>query len=230
MKSCQKGITTRRREQISGNIVARQLSGAENGHLDQPAASAGSAAVRALDWRFLLPSPQLGKVVCLGPVASEIMETLPLFCESVVIIETPNRDKGQGQYDLAFVTDCSANALHHACRLLRAGGFIYWAIDRRCAWRQSAFFSLLRPVQALAGRLQQAGFTDVAGYWHRPDFDHCLDIIPFDDGVSLSVAFSHRPGTVRKWLKFAVGKILWRTGLLARLAPCVSFVARKETL
>jgi hypothetical protein len=76
--------------------------------------------------------------------------------------------------------------------------------------------------------LERLGFGDIRIYWQRPNFEACLEIIPMNDPVALDYAFSRPRSDWASRLKFAAGRMMMQTGLLAHLTPCFSLIARKR--
>lgn len=75
--------------------------------------------------------------------------------------------------------------------------------------------------------LERLGFRDIQMHWQRPNFETCLEIIPMNDRVALDYAFSRPRSDLANRLKFAAGRVMMQTGLLAHLTPCFSLIARK---
>ncbi len=75
--------------------------------------------------------------------------------------------------------------------------------------------------------LTRLGFRDIEMYWLRPNFEACLEIIPMHDPVALDYAFTCPRSDWASRLKFAAGRMMMQTGMLARLTPCFSLIARK---
>src|SRR5207253_5953374 len=75
--------------------------------------------------------------------------------------------------------------------------------------------------------IARLGLSDAEAHWHWPDFESCAEIVPLADRDALELAFARRHGRAAQ-LKAAAGRLLVRGGLLARLVPCFSVVARRE--
>ncbi len=75
--------------------------------------------------------------------------------------------------------------------------------------------------------LEQLGFSDIQMHWQRPNFEACLEIIPMNASAALDYAFSRPRSDWASRLKFAAGRVMMQTGLLAHWAPCFSVIARK---
>ncbi len=76
--------------------------------------------------------------------------------------------------------------------------------------------------------LEQLGFADIQMHWQRPNFETCLEIIPMNGPAALDYAFSRPRSDLASRLKFAAGRVMMQTGLLAHLTPCFSLIARKS--
>ncbi len=76
--------------------------------------------------------------------------------------------------------------------------------------------------------LEIHGFTSISGYWHRPNFKTCKEIVPLDSKVALQFAFSKLHGSLIGQFKIWFGKLLKDFGLLFHLIPYFSIVARKQ--
>ncbi|MGH7600344.1 MAG: hypothetical protein ACREOI_28655, partial [bacterium] len=68
--------------------------------------------------------------------------------------------------------------------------------------------------------LERLGFRDIQMHWQRPNFEACLEIIPMNDAAALEYAFSRPRSDWASRLKFAAGRFMMQTGLLAHLTPC----------
>ncbi|MGH7455811.1 MAG: hypothetical protein ACRENG_30930 [bacterium] len=76
--------------------------------------------------------------------------------------------------------------------------------------------------------LESLGFRDIQMHWQRPNFEACLEIIPMHDPAALDYAFSRPRSDLASRLKFAAGRFMMQTGLLAHLTPCFSLIGRKQ--
>jgi hypothetical protein len=74
--------------------------------------------------------------------------------------------------------------------------------------------------------LERLGFGDIQMHWQRPNFEACLEMIPMND-AALDYAFSRPRSDLASRLKFAAGRVMMQTGLLAHLVPCFSLIGRK---
>ena len=194
-------------------------------------------ASRRLDWRFLLPDPDLRQVAYLGPARGPLLESLRLFSDRLRVVKMSKKGyQPAGSYDVVVTIDPSPEALQAAAELVTPGGFLYvegfglaWLVQQ---WRRAG--SRLRrnrmPLRYPAGYfpiLRPLGFHEVQAYWHWPDFETCTRIIPLDDqGALLYTLATHGPGIAARAAAL-FGRWLVRSGLLPWLAPCFSIVARR---
>ena len=192
---------------------------------------------RRVDWRFLLPDPNLGRTAYLGPSSHTLVAALRHACSSVSTLalsdEVDQQDGDRATYDVVVLRWCGARALARAKALLRPGGWLYWEVDRSPTvpglsdglhedWPEAFRLRHPRSYQALAERI---GFGDVQVSWHRPNFDACLEIIPLDACVGLRYCLSRRHARLGGWLRARLGRSLMTIGLLPRVLPCVSLTA-----
>ncbi|MFQ5858335.1 MAG: hypothetical protein ACE5LU_22260 [Anaerolineae bacterium] len=194
-------------------------------------------ASRRVDWRFLLPEPNLGQVAYIGPAAGTLLESLRLFSTSLIIIE-PSREhvKDAAQHDVVIAKAPTLEALRQAARLVRSGGFLYveayglfgpgWL--RPPVHYQSLLKRPLLPFpvhyMTVAERL---GFHGGQVYWHWPDFESCSKIVPLDSSAAVRYAFAQGQDTATGRLKATLGHWLLRSGLLPQMVPCFSIVAQR---
>jgi hypothetical protein len=209
---------------------------------------------RRIDWRFLLPEPYLRRVAYLGPDNGTLSTALRHFCDSLEIIspssEAAQAPAKQSGFDLVVLRWRRLADLERACALLVAGGYLYWEIDRprlsevtslhvitkrkavdrslqnlkkrKNRWRRS-----LGLVRYCVGVLERLGFGEIEAHWHRPNFERCLEIIPLHDRPALDYVFSRPRGDLANRLKLTSGRYVMKTGLLSRLVPCFSLIARR---
>jgi hypothetical protein len=179
--------------------------------------------VRRLDWRFLLPNPILGDVAYIGTMSGTLPGALQQFSELLTIVlpsDGPRSDVHLAcSYETVVLRSPEVSAVKQAKPLLTAGGYLYWEVER--ASRVDHVRNYIKAVERL-------GFEDIQVNWHRPDFESCLEMIPLTDSRALRFAFARRHESTTKRLKFAAGRLLMTTGLLARVVPCFSIIARNH--
>jgi hypothetical protein len=194
--------------------------------------------VRRIDWRFLLPEPYLRRVAYFGPAKGALPSALEHFSESFQNISSPKKAK----FDLVVLGLRDAPDLEKAHTLLAPGGFLYWEmkpVSLSVAWRHlmnrdvetsQAASKRWRWVLNLFGEhidaLERLGFGDIQLHWHRPNFEACLEMIPMHE-PALDYTFSRTRSDLASRLKFAAGRVMMQSGLLAHLTPCFSIIGRK---
>lgn len=186
---------------------------------------------RRIDWRFLLPFPALHHVVYIGPPNKALTDALEQFSYLLKIIkpsELPGAVKrNQNRFSLAVVHTNDPKIVRKTIPLIAPGGLLYWEVDRRNQNKLAALLSL-RNAKSYENDLRRMYLKDIDVYWHRPDFENCLEIIPLHDSQALKGAFMKSHTSWKGRLKITFGKLLMRTGLLHFTVPCFSFVARKR--
>jgi hypothetical protein len=101
-------------------------------------------ASRRVDWRFLLPDPNLGHVAYVGPGRGALIESLRLFSTSLTLPETRATTTAIAQYDLVVTSGPSLEML------------------RRASWSGPAVFCMSR---RMAG---SSAAVPIAGCANRP--------------------------------------------------------------
>ena len=192
-------------------------------HMDTRDKDHALQLVRRLDWRFLLPNPVLGDVAYIGSMGGTLPSALQQFSELLTIVQ-PSELPGPGvklgcSYETVVLRSSAVGAVRKAKPLLMTGGYLYWEVER---------VSGLDHVRRYTKAVERLGFDDIQVTWHRPDFESCLELIPLSDSRALRFAFARRHESTTKRLKFAAGRLLMTTGLLARVVPCFSIIARNH--
>jgi hypothetical protein len=181
-------------------------------------------ASRRVDWRFLLPEPELGRVACIGETDAELLGSLKVFSEEVIVLASSNETGGQSSFDLVVARNASLPDLEAARALLSDGGWLYGEIElERRSGRVSS--RAARSARGYARALRRLGFVDVAAYAHWPDFASCRVLVPLGDPVAVRYGLERRqlssPGFVIRLAPF-----LAVTRQLAHFVPCASVLGR----
>jgi SAM-dependent methyltransferase len=181
-------------------------------------------ASRRVDWRFLLPDPNLGRVAFLGPARGPLLESLRLFSTALAVNEPAGQDR---LYDVVVAVDPTHALLRRAARLLRPDGHLY--VEAHAPFKPAQLLRGGRPRFAAGhvAAMQRLGLVEAVAYWHWPNFESCAEIVPLGERDALLLALARRRSGAGAWLKSALGHALLRSGLFERLAPCFSVVARK---
>lgn len=196
---------------------------------------------RRIDWRFLLPEGALGRVGCFAPANKELLTALQYFSDSLTILssnEPGHAGMGNAEvFDLTVIPGTAMTALEAVRTMLKPGGYLYWEVRRSSPRKGGAAgagrtFSRLAHVRRYAEYLRGLGFDDVAIHWHRPGFANCKEFIPLpasrsEESAALRYAFSRGQSGLAGRLKLLAGRVALISGLLPRLVPCFSVVARK---
>jgi hypothetical protein len=199
----------------------------------RPDADALLQASRRLDWRFLLPDPELGQVACLGTVPDNLIDSLRLFTKSLTVLHMDSEQYVEpGRYDVVVVRQLSIDKLRLAAQGLKPGGYLYAEIDSLLAsnrhrrnWRN---WRLALPAGCMTA-VTRAGFTETQGHWHWPNFAACTVIIPLDDRGALRYSFVRGGRSAKAKLQSGLGRLLLGSGLLRHVVPRFSVVARLDT-
>jgi hypothetical protein len=182
-------------------------------------------ASRRVDWRFLLPDPNLRQVAYIGQPRGTLVDSLRLFSAALTLAE-PASAGLSAQYDVVVASRPSLGELGRSASLLKPGGFLYVEAygPFSLRWRRSGG---LRFAADYVGAVERLGLVEAEAYWHWPNFESCAEIVPLSDRDALRLAFGRRRSGTGARLKSALGRVLLRSGLFARLVPCFSIVARK---
>lgn len=205
--------------------------------------------IRRIDWRFLLPDPHLQRVALLGSSEGTLLKALKEFSDNLTIISSEDlrvdEENSQPDVDLVVLHSGRTSDLKRANSRLVKGGYVYWEIDRRSSLRSlremisrhgwAGFFQRriwldglgLDHFRRYVTSLERLGFGSIRVYWHRPNFESCLEIIPMDDPVALNYVFSRSSGKISGRLKTAIGRSLMKNDVLGQLVPCLSLIAHK---
>jgi hypothetical protein len=184
---------------------------------------------------MLLAQPSLRRVAYVGKAHGALVEALKRFSESLTVYESSEESFAASQsnkaFDLLVLHMPVVRDVEMMRHLLKPGGSLYAELYRpkRSIERFYHFHKRDEAPQIddYVAVLQQAGFSEIDTYWHRPNFEKCLEIIPLNDRLALKHVFSRRSAGLKNRLKFMIGRMVMRAGLLPRNVPCVSIVARK---
>lgn len=200
-----------------------------------------SDEIRRLDWRFLLPTPELKRVFFLGPPSSSLLRALWAYgCDVVTSPPAPLRgasDRIVGQYDVCVLQSPEQTDVELAARLVGPGGWLYWEITRgnplMAAWRNvraTPHSKDLRSHSLTSARrlLERSGLRAITTSWHHPDFDSCRRIIPLEGSVGVRYVVRNGPAFLRPVGEWLGSGVIARAFLSGR-GSAVSFVAHKPS-
>jgi hypothetical protein len=177
-------------------------------------------ASRRVDWRFLLPDPSLGDVAFIGNAQGSLADTLKMFSVALTVSDASELTP-RSLYDVVVTVDPTVERLECAARWLRPGGWLYVEVHG------PSLRGPLRFARDYMAALKKLGFDEVEAHWHWPDFESCIEIVPLGSQTALLEVFARHRSGGKGWLKSVFGRLLLRTGLLIRVIPCYSLVARK---
>ena len=181
-------------------------------------------ASRRVDWRFLLPEPALGKVVCAGACDGDLLESLELLATSLTVLEgRDEKSAATGSFDLAVLCAPTSGELERAVSLLRPGGSVY--LEARSVLRDRRLSQLAR---GYARTFERLGLEDTQLFWHVPSFSRASAIVPLSEPRAVRSFLRRRRGRMHARLAARLGRLLAGSPLLALTAPHVSLVARRR--
>lgn len=180
--------------------------------------------VRRLDWRFLLPSPRLRRVLYLGPGTDDLWPALRRFSTTAVHAASGRESRGvkpsPEAFDLLVVQGRLGRALGEAEAALSEDALLYWEMSRRRGRIRS-------PWRETAPGGSRSGWVEPTLHWHHPDFERCRRIVPVDRFGDVAWSLARDRGRMPPAMVRRAGKLLARSGLLARAVPCLSLIARR---
>lgn len=164
-------------------------------------------AARRIDWRFLLPTPALGRLAVIGAVEPTVEAALIASADAVGG-GTAAELARHGPWDTVLVDGpaaMDAAAIEHALELLRPGG---WLVANRPGGAHAGI-RLSRDMRRVAA----LGSESVQGMWYLPDRARALRVVPLADREALNVALGRHGGSVTTRVAAAAGRGLVRAGI-----------------
>jgi len=180
-------------------------------------------ASRRIDWRFLLPTPALGQVACIGVTDADLLESLELFSAALEVADATREDERDASYDVIVLRNPRRETIEVGCRLLRPGGWLYVEVENSNSSRAPG---APRSVRGCARELRRFGLVDVSTYVHWPDFASCRAIVPLDEVTAVRHGLA-RGSTSGGWLLTRLAPVLAATRQLGLFVPCASAIARR---
>ncbi len=180
-------------------------------------------ASRRIDWRFLLPTPDLGQVACIGVTDADLLESLELFSAALEVADATREDERDASYDVIVLRNPRRETIGVGCRLLRPGGWLYVEVENSNSSRAPG---APRSVRGCARELRRFGLVDVSTYVHWPDFASCRAIVPLDEVTAVRHGLA-RGSTSGGWLLTRLAPVLAATRQLGLFVPCASAIARR---
>lgn len=173
---------------------------------------------RRLDWRFLLPAPQLGHVGYRGGDI-ELIEALSHFSASLTLLDGRKHARA---FEVVVASSPSSQELRQVASAVCPGGCVYVELQRLTSAR------LVRPrsIARYITTLETMGLTEAESHWHYPDFASGRAIVPLSDPGAIRYALNRRESSVRSRVAAYVGRIILRARLFPYVLPYVSILAR----
>ncbi len=189
--------------------------------------------IRRLDWRFLLPTPELGRIAFLGSVEADpsLLVALQTFSQSLDILSASHTplptDPG---YDLVVVRQPYAGPLHQVREWIRPAGHLYieaWGVIHPRGWRNVLHTRSLHGRPRLPAdyyrQLYPLGFRHIRCFAHWPNFQAGTRIIPLDSPVVWPYVLRQK-GLLAALIRLAFTR-KWHHALV----PHFSIIAQKGT-
>ena len=160
---------------------------------------------RHIDWRFLLPTPELGRVAMVGSTDAAMNEAV---AEAATHIGHggPAELGSQGSWDVV-VSDGSDS--RGAFELLRPGGWLVVIPPPEGRWRRAS--------ESATRALAAAGAERIDRHWYLPDRRHALRVVSLDDRDAVRATLSRHGGNVARRLTLATARGLVGAGVHADL-------------
>jgi hypothetical protein len=174
--------------------------------------------VARIDWRFLLPDPELGRVVHARGVDPALVAALRAFSAECKTLE--DQDPADPLlFDVAVLGPTDGDQLRSAAGRLKPGGWLYIETERRL---------LVNEARRRERVLRRLGFDAIQRHWHWPDFPSCERIVPLGEPAPTLLVLrqfaSSGPAKAR------LGRLLVAFRLFERAVPAVSVLAQKPHL
>ena len=182
-------------------------------------------ASRRVDWRFLLPRPQLGATVYLGRRDPALIAALRAHADLTILGEEPVASP-TSSFDLAVLKDPPPGSVSAGRDLVRPGGWVYAEVGSVLR-RHGPVAIRARPVSRWCRAFADAGLTEVAAHWHAPNHDAAAFLVPLGDRGAVRLVLRRHQGSAAGRAKAIVGRILAAVGLIELAARDASVLGRR---
>jgi hypothetical protein len=187
------------------------------------AREASLQASRRIDWRFLFPTPDLGRVACIGVADADLLESLALFSAALKVVDSASGEELDASHDVVVLRNPPREAVEAGSRLLRPGGWLYLEVENSTSSRAPG---APRSVRACARELRRCGLVEVSTHVHWPDFASCRAIVPLDEVSAVRHGLA-RGSTNGGWFLTRLAPVLAATRQLGPFVPCASAIGRR---
>jgi thymidylate kinase len=184
----------------------------------------GPERLARADFRFLLPYPSLGAVLCVGVGDADLVAALRLVARRVVSVARAAQAPAGTDWDLVVLDAPRQAALADAAPLVRPGGFVY--VETHGALGRPKQLGRSSHASACAATLDRLRFEEADHHLHWPSISRCWEIVPLRDPAAVRAMLARRRMSLRERAAAAVLRPLPR-GLPILLAPGVSVLARR---
>jgi hypothetical protein len=181
------------------------------------------AVWRELDWRMLLPTGDLGRLLYVGGPSQPLVAALKRVARDVLVV-APTAF-AQRAFDFSGEVDtlvlsrpaAGADSLARAFSTLRPAGWLVLSVRQR-RWTSQRTWPL---------RLRRCGFTSVSVYWHAPSFERCSYLVSLDDRTAVRAVLARYQGVRFGREKALAVRALLNAGAISLLARDTTFVAQR---
>jgi hypothetical protein len=184
-------------------------------------------ASRRLDWRFLLPRPQLAATVYLGRHDAALIAALGAHADLTIVGEDTLRSL-TSSFDLAVLKDPSLGSVRAGRDLVRPGGWVYAEVGGVLR-RPGLVPVAAHPVSRWRRVFIDAGLTEVTAHWHVPNHDAAAFLVPLGDPGGVRLVLRRHQGSAAGYTKATVGRILAAMGLIELAVRDASVLGRRPS-
>jgi hypothetical protein len=203
--------------------MAEQLQSAALAACDELSYDERLQRTRRIDWRFLLDSPALGEVACVGEPDAALCEALGEF--AAAFHPLGDGPVPRATFDVVVVPSARAHALDDALAGVRPGGHVYIETEISAPGERIRGGTAARA----CARLRRDGdFGDLRRHWHWPDFRECRVMLDLDAPAALHRFLTAKWPGARGRAIAATARGLAAFGVADRLASHCSVIARRS--
>ena len=177
---------------------------------------------RRLDFRFLLPLLEPGRVGYAGNVNGETVPALRLLDPDATAIPADGTKTLKEEFDVVLLCSPTRITFESAVAALKPGGWI-------CAEIRSSLLSPSGP-RTLMGwerAFARKGMKDISVHWHAPGLDFPSRIVPVASATAVRDALSRHQRVRLGKAKELMGRTALVLGLFAAAAPEGTVIGRR---
>jgi hypothetical protein len=182
-------------------------------------------STRRVDWRFLLPRPQLGRTVYLGRADAALIDALLVHADLTVV----GADTGpppRSSFDLAVLKDASLESVRVGRDLVRPGGWVYAEVGGGLRRPGAALFGA-RPVSRWCRGFADAGLVEITAHWHVPGHAAAAFLVPLADPAGVRLVLRRHQGSAAGRAKAVIGRLLLAVDLVELAVRDASVLGRR---